>query len=172
MARTFDPFDAEQVAGAPWPLLEELRREGPVASIGDGMRLRHPRTRSAAQSCRDTTSFSNASGMKAPGVVIPFEDRILGELDPPEHSLVRRVMVTALTPTVVHEAEPFMRAAADTLLDALRGRGGRGPRRRVHGAVAEPGDRAPARVPRRRRRPRRPDGEGAHGERIPAAEPH
>ena len=32
MARTFDPFDAEQVQGA-WPLLEELRRVCPGASL-------------------------------------------------------------------------------------------------------------------------------------------
>ena len=68
---------------------------------------------------RDITSFSNASGFKAPGVVIPPEDRLLGELDPPRHTLVRRVMVTALTPRVVHEAEPFMAETANGLLDAV-----------------------------------------------------
>jgi cytochrome P450 len=47
---------------------------------------------------RDTTSYSNAAGMKAPGVEIPAEDRLLGELDPPLHTPVRRAMVTALTP--------------------------------------------------------------------------
>src|SRR5438552_2576827 len=31
----------------------------------------------------------------------------------------RRVMVTALTPRVVHAAEPFMRATAEELLDAI-----------------------------------------------------
>src|SRR6185295_8600144 len=36
-----------------------------------------------------------------------------------EHSRVRRVRVTALTPKVVHDAEPFMRATADALLAAL-----------------------------------------------------
>ena len=68
---------------------------------------------------RDATSFSNAAGFKAPGVEVPAEDRLLGELDPPRHTLVRRVMVTALTPRVVHEAEPFIAATADALLDAV-----------------------------------------------------
>ena len=68
---------------------------------------------------RDIESFSNASGFKAPGVVIPAEDRLLGELDPPRHTLVRRVVVTALTPRVVHEAEPFMAETARRLLDAI-----------------------------------------------------
>jgi cytochrome P450 len=113
----FDPFDAEQAQNA-WPLLAELRREGPVSAIGDGMWYvpRHAECRAVL---RDTETFSNASGMKAPGVVIPLEDRILGELDPPRHTAVRRVMVTALTPKVVHAAEPFMRDTAVDLLDAL-----------------------------------------------------
>jgi len=72
---------------------------------------------------RDTTSFSNARGFKAPGVVVPAEDRILGEMDPPQHTAVRRVMVTALTPKVVHAAEDFIESTARSLLDALPARG-------------------------------------------------
>jgi cytochrome P450 len=117
MARTFDPFDAEQVQGA-WPLLEELRRETPLAPIGDGMVYvtRHEECRAVL---RDVTSFSNASGFKAPGVVVPLEDRILGEMDPPQHTAVRRVMVTALTPKVVRSAEAFIRETAAALLTAV-----------------------------------------------------
>jgi cytochrome P450 len=113
----FDPFDPGQAQRA-WPLLKELRREGPVAPIAGGMHYvtRHAECREVL---RDTEAFSNASGMKAPGVEIPFEDRILGELDPPQHSVVRRVMVTALTPKVVHAAEPFIRGTAEGLLDGV-----------------------------------------------------
>jgi cytochrome P450 len=68
---------------------------------------------------RDVESFSNASGFKAPGVEVPLEDRLLGELDPPRHTAVRRIMVTALTPRVVHAAEPFIDATAAALLDAV-----------------------------------------------------
>jgi cytochrome P450 len=117
MAGGFDPFDPGQAQRA-WPLLKELRREGPVAPIAGGMHYvtRHAECREAL---RDTEAFSNASGMKAPGVEIPLEDRILGELDPPQHSVVRRVMVTALTPKVVHAAEPFIRGTAEGLLDGV-----------------------------------------------------
>jgi cytochrome P450 len=111
----FDPFDPGQAQRA-WPLLKELRRKGAVAPISGGM---HYVARNAE--CRDvlreTEAFSNATGMKAPGVEVPFEDRILGELDPPQHTAVRRVMVTALTPKVVHAAEPFIRGTAEGLLD-------------------------------------------------------
>lgn len=113
----FNPFEPGQAQRA-WPLLEELRAAGPVADIDAGMRYvtRHAECRAAL---RDTRSLSNASGMKAPGIEVPLEDRVLGELDPPQHSAVRRVMVTALTPKVVHAAEPFMERTARMLLRAV-----------------------------------------------------
>jgi cytochrome P450 len=115
MATEFNPFEPGQAQRA-WPLLAKLRREGAVAPISGGMHYvtRHAECRAVL---RETDSLSNASGMKAPGVEVPFEDRILGELDPPHHTAVRRVMVTALTPKVVHAAEPFIRDTAAGLLD-------------------------------------------------------
>jgi cytochrome P450 len=117
MSPPFNPFDADQVQDA-WPLLAELRAAGTVAEIAGGM---HYVTRHAVCQAvlRDTSSFSNASGFKEPGIEIPLEDRVLGELDPPLHTSVRRVMVTALTPRVVHAAEPFIRQTAEQLLDAI-----------------------------------------------------
>jgi len=117
VSHAFDPFDPGQAQRA-WPLLAELRRAGPVAALAGGMHYvaRHAECRATL---RDAAAFSNASGMKAQGVEVPFEDRILGELDPPQHGVVRRVMVTALTPKVVHAAEPFIRETAAALLDAV-----------------------------------------------------
>jgi cytochrome P450 len=117
MASDFNPFEPGQAQRA-WPLLKELRRDGAVADIAGGMHYvtRHAECRGVL---RETEAFSNASGMKAPGVEVPFEDRILGELDPPQHTAVRRVMVTALTPKVVHAAEPFIRGTAEGLLDGV-----------------------------------------------------
>jgi len=117
VATTFNPFDAEQAHNS-WPLLADLRKEAAVVDIGDGMAYvtRHAECR---QLLRDTDGFSSAQGFKAPGVVVPMEDRTLGELDPPNHTLVRRVMVTALTPKVVRAAEPYIESKAKALLDAL-----------------------------------------------------
>jgi cytochrome P450 len=118
-AAVFDPFDAAHSRDA-WPLLKSLRDETPLATIANGMRYvtRHADVRGVL---RDTATFSNASGLKAPGVVIPEDDRLLGELDPPRHTAVRRVMVTAMTPKVVHDAEPFIAATAQSLLRDLTG---------------------------------------------------
>jgi cytochrome P450 len=118
---TFNPFDAGQAHNS-WPLLAALREQSAVVDIGDGMAYvtRHAECR---QLLRDTEGFSSAQGFKAPGVVVPLEDRTLGELDPPNHTLVRRAMVTALTPKVVKEAEPHIEATARALLDQLPSRG-------------------------------------------------
>ena len=121
MAKTFNPFDAEQAHNS-WPLLAQLRDESAVVDIGEGMAYvtRHAECR---QLLRDTDGFSSAQGFKAPGVVVPIEDRTLGELDPPNHTLVRRVMVTALTPKSVNAAEPYVASTAQALLAALPRRG-------------------------------------------------
>src|SRR3954467_5099517 len=117
MTPRFNPFDPEQAHNA-WALLAQLRRESAVVDIGDGMAYvtRHAECRHLL---RDTDGFSSAQGFKAPGVVVPLEDRTLGELDPPTHTLVRRVMVTALTPKVVKASEPYVESTARALLDAL-----------------------------------------------------
>jgi cytochrome P450 len=99
-------------------VLQELRTKGPLATVAGDLRY-VTRYADARGVLRDTETFSNASGLKAPGVDIPFEDRLLGELDPPRHTAVRRVMVTAMTPKVVHATEPFIAATAAALLDAL-----------------------------------------------------
>jgi cytochrome P450 len=114
---SFNPFDPEQAHDA-WPLLADLRRQAAVVDLGDGMAYvtRHAECR---RLLRDTDGFSSAQGFKAPGVVVPLEDRTLGELDPPTHSVVRRVMVTALTPKVVKAAEPYIESTARSLLAAL-----------------------------------------------------
>jgi cytochrome P450 len=113
----FDPFDAARSRDA-WIELQQLRHDGPVATLAGGLRY-VTRYAEARAVLRDTETFSNASGLKAPGVEIPLEDRLLGELDPPRHTAVRRVMVTAMTPKVVHAAEPFIASTALALLDAL-----------------------------------------------------
>ena len=113
----FDPFVPGE-AEAAWPILAELRRQGPVAAVAHGMQYvtRHAE---CVGVLRDSERFSNASGFKAPGVEIPEEDRLLGELDPPKHTRVRRIMVTALAPKLVRAAEPFMEETARALLTAL-----------------------------------------------------
>ena len=117
MTSRFNPFDAEQAHDA-WPLLAELRKESAVVDVGDDMAYvtRHAECR---RLLRDTDGFSSSQGFKAPGVIVPMEDRTLGELDPPNHTFVRRVIVTALTPKSVKATESYIASTAAALLDAL-----------------------------------------------------
>ena len=148
----------------------DMRDESAVVEIAKGMRYvtRHAECRDVL---RDTETFSNASGMKAPGVEIPVEDRLLGELDPPRHTRVRRVMVTALAPKVVHAAEAFMRATAERLLDDITG-----PTADLVPAFTvpapQPRDAAPARPRSGRRAATRGVGQGPDGEHLPRDESH
>ncbi len=114
---SFDPFDAASVQEA-WPRLRELREAGAVVPLGEGM---HYVTR-YAEACdvlRDTGAFSSAAGFRAPGVVVPEEDRVLGEQDPPQHPFVRRVVVSAMNPAAIRAEEPFVTRCANELLEAL-----------------------------------------------------
>jgi cytochrome P450 len=117
--RAFNPFDAAQAQNAD-AILAELRRETAVAPVGQGMYYvtRHAECREVL---RDSARFTNAQGFKEPGVVIPPEERLLGELDPPHHPRVRRVMVSALTPAIVRDAEGFIGDEARRLLAAVTG---------------------------------------------------
>src|SRR5437879_13071967 len=92
VTKTFNPFDAEQAHSA-WPLLADLREESAVVDIGDGMAYvtRHDACR---QLLRDTEGFSSAQGFKAPGVVVPLDDRTLGAWHPPNPPRFRALIVT------------------------------------------------------------------------------
>ena len=116
MSYDFDPFDVDQ-AQAAWPLLERMRGDAAVVEISRGMRY-VTRYEVCRDVLRDPSAFPNGTSMKEPGVVVPVLDRTLGEMDGPQHATVRRVTVSALTPRLVHAAEPFMRETAHALLDA------------------------------------------------------
>ena len=129
-----------------------------------------PGTRSVAPCCATPRRSPTRRASRRPGVVVPLEDRILGELDPPQHTAVRRVMVTALTPEGgARRPKPFIRETAAARC---------WPRCRCPGTPTSC-PRSPCRCPNRvtvhllglpaeRRRHHRRLGEGAHGERLPA----
>src|SRR3990172_6644821 len=63
--------------------MAQLRRERPVARTGSGLWYL-----SRYWDCRrvfeDNKTFSNVGGLRAPGVVIPPEERMINEMEPPE----------------------------------------------------------------------------------------
>ncbi len=71
---------------------------------------------------RDPARFGNANGFKR--VEVPEEERMLGEMDPPRHPLLRRVMRSGFTRAAVAREQPFARARAERLLDAIAAKPG------------------------------------------------
>jgi cytochrome P450 len=117
MVSTYDPFQVEQPEKT-FARLHELRAEGPIVAIGEGMYY-VTSYEEARRVLRDTEHFSSAEGFRAPGVTVPPEDRMLGEQDAPQHPGVRRIVMSAFNPAAIRLEEEFVRERARSLLEAL-----------------------------------------------------
>jgi cytochrome P450 len=117
MVSTYDPFQVEQPEKT-FARLHELRAEGPIVAIGEGMYYVTAYDE-ARRVLRDTEHFSSAEGFRAPGVTVPAEDRMLGEQDAPQHPGVRRIVMSAFNPAAIRLEEEFVRTRARELLESL-----------------------------------------------------
>jgi cytochrome P450 len=113
----YDPF-AVEAPGRTFQHLRRLRAMAPVVTLSEGM---HYVTsyEEARQVLRDAEHFSNALGFRAPGVEVPAEDRMLGEQDAPQHTRVRRVVISAFNPGAIKREVGFVRERAHQLLERL-----------------------------------------------------
>jgi cytochrome P450 len=117
MVATYDPFQVEQPERT-FARLHELRSEGPIVPIGEGM-FYVTSYEEARRVLRDAEHFSNAEGFRAPGVTVPAEDRMLGEQDAPQHPGVRRIVMSAFNPAAIRLEEEFVRRRARELLESV-----------------------------------------------------
>jgi cytochrome P450 len=117
MVSTYDPFQVERPERT-FARLHELRAEGPIVAIGEGMYY-VTSSEEARRVLRDAEHFSNAEGFRAPGVTVPAEDRMLGEQDAPQHPGVRRIVMSAFNPAAIRLEEEFVRGRARELLEAV-----------------------------------------------------
>lgn len=101
----FDPMDASKAKD--WELIGRIRDAGAVSRVGGLVfTARFDETQGAFRNAR---SFSSSGDMRAPGVVVPEEERFLGELDPPLHPKIRRILLRGFTPNAAASAEPWTR---------------------------------------------------------------
>ena len=96
-----------------WPLLAQWRRESPVHRLDDGQ-VYVSRMADCWSVLRDPFTFANGDGFKA--VEMPDDERMLGEMDPPRHPVMRRIMRSSFDKHAVEGARPFARSEATTLL--------------------------------------------------------
>ena len=91
-----------------WGLMERLRAECPVSRPMEGFVYTASYADTAA-TFKDARRFSSGEGFRGAGVVVPDEESFLGEIDPPLHPRVRRLLHRAFTPRTAAEVEPFTR---------------------------------------------------------------
>ncbi len=97
-----------------WETTRRWRRESPVVRVA-------PETVYVARwaDCwtvlRDPRTFANGNGFKA--VEIPDDERMLGEMDPPRHPRLRRIMRRSFGRRAIEAERRFDREAAEGLID-------------------------------------------------------
>lgn len=116
----FNPMDAQDAAD-PYEKLAVLRERAPVTQPIEGVNfvVRHGDT---AQVFRNWETFSNAGGLRL-GAIKPPEEQTLNEIDPPRHGPIRRLLLSALSPAVIAQAEPYIVERAADVVGAFAGKG-------------------------------------------------
>jgi cytochrome P450 len=117
----FDPLDMSRTKD--WELLRRIRQEAPVMRPTKGV-VFTARHADSARVFKDAKGFSSAGDMRAPGVVVAEEESFLGELDPPLHPKIRRVLHRFFTPQNAYDAEPWTRASVRRRLETVKAKGG------------------------------------------------
>ncbi len=111
-ADDFDLFDHRQTQ-AMVEVAARWRREAPVVRLPSG-HLYVSRWADCWTVLRDPRTFANGDGFKA--VAMPDEERMLGEMDPPRHPRLRRIMRGGFEKAKIAAERPFARAEASRLL--------------------------------------------------------
>ncbi len=117
----FDPMDPSKAKN--WDFIRSIRHATAVCRPAQGL-LFTARYDETASAFRNARSFSSAGDMRAPGVVVPDDERFLGELDSPLHPRIRRILVRGFTPAAALADETWTRSAVASRLQAIARHGG------------------------------------------------
>lgn len=121
MTIAYNPFDPAQVDDHDG-VLRQLREAGPVHEVVPGV-FYLTRHRDIIDVCRQPERFEQ-------GRFIPLEEDTrtddqlnLGETNPPQHTRVRKVLASLLSPPRVRRLEPAVRAVCERIVDGFAERG-------------------------------------------------
>jgi cytochrome P450 len=121
----FNPFANDQ--DVPWEVFARLRDECPIGAL-DGGQLLLTRYDDVHEALKDggerIRHFAHEGGMRAPGVHVPEEERLINEIDGPRHTRRRKLLLTALHPRLIAKAETYIRDLGVRLLVPIVERGG------------------------------------------------
>jgi len=113
----------------PWADYKRLRDEAPALRVNHeqyGEFWVLSRFDDVFEAVRDAATFSSAQGLTPDvGSMAMFEGRAtpIVMMDPPEHTMMRRLVSRPMTPRRVATIEPAVRAFVDERLDAVEGAG-------------------------------------------------
>jgi cytochrome P450 len=116
-----DPF-SEEVLLDPYPFFEQLREAGPVAHLHAYDIYAVGRHEEAAIVASDYERFHSRAGMAMADIRRPDAWRTpspISEVDPPEHTIIRRAMNRILSPAVLRSWKAAFAQEADTLIAAV-----------------------------------------------------
>jgi cytochrome P450 len=113
-----DLFDHRQTQDL-WEITRRWRRESPIVRLA-GDHVYVARWEDCWTVLRDPEIFANRNGFKA--VEMPDEERMLGEMDPPRHTRLRRIMRASFGRPAVEAQRVFARSTADALLADISSR--------------------------------------------------
>jgi cytochrome P450 len=114
----------------PYPLYAEMRARGLVRSpLGPWVTARHETAANILRDRRFSTSPVHRRGYRPPAyppgdprAQLPVTDMLTA--DPPDHTRLRRLVSSALTPKAISGLEPWIRAATDRCLESVDARAG------------------------------------------------
>ena len=107
----FDPFQTQNL----WRRAAGWRKESPVIRLPSG-HVYVARWADCWEVLRDPGTFANGNGFKA--VEMPEEERMLGEMDHPRHSRLRRIMRGSFDKRSVETERPCARAEAKRIVES------------------------------------------------------
>jgi cytochrome P450 len=114
----FNPFDPSQTRTS-WEKLARLRNEQPLSRPFERF-IYTAKYEDTRETFRDGRRFFYGdAGMRKPGAKVEYEERFLGEIDPPEHPRVRRMLHRYFTPAAAVAEEAFTRRYIRDKLEAV-----------------------------------------------------
>jgi cytochrome P450 family 109 len=117
----YDPFEP----GSRFPLetFAELRERCPVAWTRSGVHLLS-RHEDIVSVMRNPEVFLSKGQLRAPGVVVNEEDKMLSEVDEPRHTWLRKILRPIISPGRFRRCEPFIVQTCDELVAKFVSAGG------------------------------------------------
>jgi cytochrome P450 len=121
VAADYDPLDSS-LEHVPYDAISTLREQCPVAALPSGFFFasRHDDVHEALRDGGPVVKvFSHEGKMRALDVVVPEDERLIGEIEGPKHTLMRQLLMSSLHPRLVASCEPYIDELSKELIEDI-----------------------------------------------------